>query len=371
MNRMMLYRTLRGVGVVSAAAAGLAAVYLLLPLFYPLLLAWLLAYAVRPLVRPLKRAGLPGPLAVILSLTAILGSAALILTAVITRLVRELVLLTQSLDTHIAEWREVLLSWSQNASIQRIINEINLFYNSNPDYHATIDSNVSRTTESIASALTGLVTGFFNGVMKLVSALPELGTVLSVVVLAAFFLANHWERHNTALARLLPVRFTETAAGIWEGLQKALSGYLRAQLILISITAVFVMIGLALLGVRSPLAIGLAVGLVDMLPYFGVGAVMLPWTLYAYFTGDLAMAAGLAALYGFIVLARQLLEPKVLASSVGADPLAMLIGMFAGMKLLGVAGLLIGPVSVIIFEAFHRAGVFRGLRSYIWNGRIG
>ncbi|WP_438825770.1 AI-2E family transporter, partial [Paenibacillus phytohabitans] len=102
---------------------------------------------------------------------------------------------------------------------------------------------------------------------------------------------------------------------------------------LISVTAVIVIIGLLLLGVDSAFAIGLTIGIVDLVPYLGVGIVILPWALYSYMTGNLALAVGLLVLYGIILITRQVLEPKVLASSIGLDPLAMLIGMFAGLQL--------------------------------------
>lgn len=87
-------------------------------------------------------------------------------------------------------------------------------------------------------------------------------------------------------------------------------------------------------------------------------------------TGNLALAVGLLVLYGIILITRQVLEPKVLASSIGLDPLAMLIGMFAGLQLFGMLGLILGPVLLVILDAFGRAGVFRALRSYILSGRL-
>jgi len=370
MDRLALKRLLRGLWVVLATFILLLAIYLLLPLLYPLLLAWLLAYIMHPLVLILKGLKLPAWLAVSLSLLFYIGGTALVLTAMITRLVKELIVLLQTFNLHTDQWRELLLSLSQNASIQNIINQINQFYRDNPDYHATIDSNISRTTETVGYAVTQVVTGFFNVILKLISALPSMGTILIVVVLAAFFISTSWERHNAKLTGWLPAPFLKPVSGIWRDLRKALFGYLRAQLILISITAVIVVIGLLLLGVKSAFAIGLMIGFVDLLPYLGVGIVMIPWALYSYMTDNLALGIGLTILYAVILVTRQVLEPKVLASSIGLDPLAMLVGMFAGLQLFGMLGLIIGPVILVILVAFNRAGVFHALHSYIVSGRL-
>ncbi len=370
MDRLVLKRLLRGLWVVLATISLLLALYVLLPLLYPLLLAWLLAYIMHPLVLILKGFKLPAWLAVSLSLLFYIGGTALVLTALITRLVKELIVLLQTFNLHTEQWRELLLSWSRNASIQNIINQINQFYHDNPGYHSTIDSNISRTTETVGYAVTQLVTGFFNVILKLISALPSMGTILIVVVLAAFFLSTGWERHNDKWTGLLPTPLLKPVSDIWKDLRKALFGYLRAQVILISITAVIVCIGLLLLGVKSALALGLMIGFVDLLPYLGVGIVMLPWALYSYMTGNLGLGIGLSVLYAVILITRQVLEPKVLASSIGLDPLAMLIGMFAGLQLFGMLGLILGPVCLVILNAFNRAGVFRALHSYIVSGRL-
>jgi predicted PurR-regulated permease PerM len=78
----------------------------------------------------------------------------------------------------------------------------------------------------------------------------------------------------------------------------------------------------------------------------------------------------LSILYIILLIGRQIVEPKVLASSVGLNPLPTLIGMFIGLKLFGVLGLIIGPVSLIVVDALNRANVIQDLRNYILAGRV-
>ncbi|MGV2806147.1 AI-2E family transporter, partial [Clostridium perfringens] len=131
-----------------------------------------------------------------------------------------------------------------------------------------------------------------------------------------------------------------------------------------------VMLTLYALGVDSAFSIGLLIGLVDLLPYLGVGIVLIPWSLYAFMSGDLTLGIGLPVLYSIILIVRQIMEPKVLASSVGLDPLAALLGMVVCLKLIGILGLIVGPVSLGILDAFHGAHVFKDLSNYIIGGRF-
>lgn len=371
LDNIVVKRLLRGIWVIAVLVLIGLAFYWLIPLVYPFLIAWLIAYAMNPFTRFLqKRVKLPRWLAVTLGLLVYFGGAFIILSAVVTRSVKELIHLTQSFDLHIEKWKSFFINWAQSDGIQNIIGEINKFIQNNPDYQHTINQNINRTTETISSMVTRIVTGFLNGIVNLLTSLPNLGVILIVVMLATFFISKNWERHMRTMTGWVPLPFRKTAKDVWGDLQKALFGYLRAQFIMISITAVIVLIGLLILGVDSAFTFALLIGFVDLLPYLGVGTIMVPWLVYAYLSGDIRLGIGLSILYGIILIARQLIEPKVLASSVGLDPLPTLIGMFVGLKLFGVLGLIIGPVSFVVISAVNRANVFRDLRNYIVNGRI-
>ncbi|RCX17285.1 sporulation integral membrane protein YtvI [Fontibacillus phaseoli] len=371
MDNVLTKRLLRGgwVCIVLIALAG--AFYWLLPLVYPFLIAWLISFALNPLVQWLQsKVKLPRWLAVTAALILFVGGAGIVLSAAVTRLVKELIGLAESLDFHIEEWRNWFVEWSQSEGIQNIINEINRFIANNPGYENTINQNIDNTTSTISSALSRLLSSFLSGIVNLLTSLPNFGVILIVILLSVFFISKNWERNMRFLAGLMPSPFRKTGIEVWKDLQKALFGYLRAQFIMISITAVIVLIGLLILRVDSAFTYAILIGFVDLLPYLGVGTVMVPWLLYTYMSGDTGLGIGLSILYGVILVARQLIEPKVLASSVGLDPLPTLISMFVGLKLFGVFGLIIGPVSFVVFGAIARAGVLRDLRNYILNGRL-
>lgn len=371
MDKVMTKRILRGLWVCIVIVSLGFAIYWLLPLLYPFVIAWFIAYLIHPLVTFLhQRIKFPRWLAVTFSIFITFGGAILILSAAVTRIVKELIGLSQTFDLHTDTWRDFFTSWTDNANIQSIINEINQFYKDNPNYQNAINNNISKTTQTVGTAVTDFVTGFFNVVLGFISALPSMGTILVIILLATFFLSKNWDQHNATLIGLVPPRVRQPISEIWGDLKKALHGYIRAQLILISITAVTVMIGLIILQVPSAFTIGLLIGLVDLLPYLGVGIVLVPWAIYTLLSGNMVLGIGLSVLYLVILIVRQIMEPKVLASSVGLDPLATLIGMFVGLKLFGVLGLLIGPVSLIIIDAFNGANVFRDLRNYIVGGRL-
>ena len=90
-----------------------------------------------------------------------------------------------------------------------------------------------------------------------------------------------------------------------------------------------------------------------------------PWIIYAAMSGDVPFAIGLGVLYVVVLVQRQIMEPKILSSSIGLDPLATLIALFVGFKLLGFLGLIAGPVLLVVIRALHSANVFHDLWRFI------
>jgi sporulation integral membrane protein YtvI len=339
------------------------------PLIYPFLLGWLLAYALNPLVDLLhRRARLPRWLAVTVILLLFTSAMLTILSALVMRLVSEIMNLSGSLQG-LVTWIEKSFNNLLNSPvIQDLINRINDFYKHNPNYKETINSSISNTAQAITHAGTSLISLFFNGIVNFLSSLPTVATITVVVLLASFFISKDWNRYRLRARDWFPSGMIRRVGAVWKDLQRALFGYLRAQFIMISITAVVVIIGLLILKVDNALSIGVLIGFVDLLPYLGVGAAMIPWLAYNFLIGDWRLGTGLSILYGIMLVARQFIEPKVLASSVGLDPLPTLIAMFVGLNLFGIIGLIIGPVTIVVLTACHRANVFRDIGNYIRNG---
>lgn len=136
-----------------------------------------------------------------------------------------------------------------------------------------------------------------------------------------------------------------------EALQKALGKlknagklYLCSQLKLMGVTFCLLFAGFSLLRVGYPLLIALLVALVDALPVLGTGSVLIPWALVCLLEGSGARALGLLGLYATAALTRSVLEPKLVGSHLGLDPLVTLMAMYCGLRLWGLGGMLLLPM---------------------------
>jgi predicted PurR-regulated permease PerM len=79
-----------------------------------------------------------------------------------------------------------------------------------------------------------------------------------------------------------------------------------------------------------------------------------------HYIGDVRGAISLMVIWGIIALFRHVAEPKVLGSQTGLSPILSLVSIYIGMRLGGVAGMILGPILCLVFLNIYRSGLFEG-----------
>jgi sporulation integral membrane protein YtvI len=372
LNPRLVHQIFRGIWVAIIITVVGYTLFKVTPLVYPFIFGWIIAYLLNPLVNLLqRRVRLPRWLAVTISMLLFFSIAATCVTLLVANIIVEAGALSETLQNLINIWVEKYNAFVHSPEYQNLVKWVNDFYEKNPQSQDTINNNLTSTASTLADFIKQSIGYIMETVLSLLRSLPNIATLAIIALLATFFISKDWYRIITRYSGIFSEAILRITKLIRIDLQHALFGYFRAQLILVSLTALVVIIGLLVLRVDYAITIGLLTGLADLLPYLGTGAVMVPWILYVFFVeGNIYLGIGLSILYGVIVIARQIMEPKVLASSVGLDPLATLISLFVGLKLFGLVGLIIGPVTLVVISAFHRAGVFRNIAQYVQKGSM-
>lgn len=104
-------------------------------------------------------------------------------------------------------------------------------------------------------------------------------------------------------------------------------------------------------------AIALITAVIDIVPVLGTGTVLIPWALWMFFSGDIAMGIGLLVVYGVITVIRQIIEPKLVASQLGLPAFVTLMAMYIGSQLFGFVGLFLLPMTVMLLKVLNDDGV--------------
>ena len=117
-------------------------------------------------------------------------------------------------------------------------------------------------------------------------------------------------------------------------------------------TFVIMLIGFGILRVKYALVLSLALAVVDILPLFGVGTVLVPYSIISLVGGDIRLGVGLILLFAVNEIIRQLAEPKILGKNLGIHPLVTVILLYAGYSLFGFFGLIFLPLFAIVINCF-------------------
>ena len=318
-DRLFLRRT----ALVLAAVAGL---WLLWQLSGPLLLAFgavIVAVLLRTIADPIaERTPSPDGAAVViaaLTVVALLSAAVWLFGSVIASQPRELVAI---LPSSAAELQSMVASWPFGEQIARL------------DGSGLVGG---------AGGIVGRVGGY---------ALTTLGVLTSFVLLvvAGVFLAASPRTYRDGLIVLFP---PERRAGLREAADttgRALKAWLTGQLVDMVVVGVLTGVGVALIGLPSPLALGLIAGLLAFVPIVGAIAGAVPGLLLAAQGGWELMGWTLLVYVVVQQIEGNLIYPFIQKRAVELPPVLTMFGILAFGALFGFAGVLVAaPLLVVLF----------------------
>ena len=188
---------------------------------------------------------------------------------------------------------------------------------------------------------------------------PDVLLFAATAGIGSYFCSASYPRVLAFLAAQIPQKLRQRLDGLGRDLKGSFGGWFRAQLLLMGIC--FFELLLTFLLLRLPGAAGLAalVAVIDALPVFGVGTVLIPWGLVCLLLGQIRRGAGLVAACGVITLAQNALQAKLLGDQIGLDPLASLMAMYVGWRVWSVWGMILFPVLLVTLCQLNDKGVVR------------
>ena len=191
--------------------------------------------------------------------------------------------------------------------------------------------------------------------------IPSLLVYSVVTVLSAYFFIVERDRIAAFLRGHLPagaLRYQEYLKG---ELKRLVCGYFLAQLKIMGVVWLILTAGFFVLGVGYAPLWAFLISLLDFLPVFGTGTVLIPWGIIVVLDGEYAFAAGLLLLYVLTQVTRQAVQPKLVGDSMGLNPFLTLLFLYLGFKAGGIAGMILAvPVGLFFLNLYH-FGAFKGM----------
>lgn len=321
--------------------AGLA-LWLLGPVLTPFVVALVLGYALHPVVERLAGRGLPRWLAVgVVELAALLAVLAVLLL-VLPILAKNLPALRDQipvLATRFKDWIEPLAA-QFGVPISLDVASLREF----------VLTHLSDNTEGwLATAFSSLRLGG-----SFVLGLVGTAVLLPVVL---FYVLMDWPHLVGRFQALVPPRFRARYDGFMDECDHMLGQYLRGQLMVMGILAVYFSVALALIGLDLAVPVGVFTGLAIFIPYLGFGLGLVLALLAALLEfGSLVAVLAVAAVYAIGQVVESIwLTPRLVGERIGLHPLVVIFALLAFGQLFGFIGVLVAlPASAVGAVAFGR-----------------
>lgn len=206
---------------------------------------------------------------------------------------------------------------------------------------------LSRLQEGINYFQLEFLPGMLSQSLEAVKMFAAVGGFMVTFLIATILLAKDYDEiMNQLLDREECHVFLEIICGII----RYLATFVKAQVIIMSVIGILSAVVLGVCGIRHGAMWGLLAGILDALPFVGTGIVLVPLGIQQLFYGNYGRAAACGLLYISCIFLREMLEPRLIGRRVGVPAIAILLSIYAGIKLFGIWGIIGGPLGFVIIQ---------------------
>ncbi len=313
-------------------------------IFYiPFLIAYIISLIIDPVIKWVnKRTSLSRKTSSIIVLVTLFGIIIALVVWGTINFISEATNLLSGLNTYLEKSISFINQNISKINFRELIPEevINILENSTTDF---------------LNMITSYFKEFLTKILNYITSLPNMFINIVITILATYFITSDKFYILDRMEHHLSKRMMGKIIKHVKEITTSLGGYLKAEITLSIITFMVVLTGLNIfylidMQVEYPILMAILIGFVDALPILGAGTIMVPWALILLLNDKTSLAFSIMGLYILTIVIKQFLEPKLVSKNIGIHPIFTLIAMYTGFKIIGVIGLLIGPIILIILK---------------------
>ncbi|GAB2543144.1 sporulation integral membrane protein YtvI [Gracilibacillus alcaliphilus] len=328
----------------------LAAGYFILPVSIPLLIAFITALSLNPIVRfGMERLKLKRKLSVTVVFFLFVTIISIISVLAVTKTIGQVVSIAENIPSYIIQVNNQLLEWESD--LDHITQDL-------PDQLVEeVKMQIQSTTTTLSNNAREMLR--IERIATVVGKVPDYLVSIIVYLIALFMFMLEVPRLKVMFYRHLKDDTAEKVRFMHQRLSDVFLGFFKAQFLVSIIIFIVTLIGLYIIVPEYALIMSIIIWLIDLIPIIGSIIILGPWALYMLISGEVYVGTQLAILSIILLAIRRVVEPKVMGKHIGLSPLATLIAMYLGLKLLGILGFIIGPLLVIAFNSAKEANIIK------------
>lgn len=321
-----------------------------LPYTLPFVLAFLCAFALqRPTNYLIKRFKFKNSLASLTTTVIFFTVIVSMLALIITVFASELVQLGKNIQSYL---------YQNPINVGRYFDKAQAYYkNLDPTIVRAIENNLSSSITKISTALTQIISATGSGIFNFIATIPYLIMVILFTLLSTYFFNKDLTSAKNIFLKNIPSSRTDKLSHVYHESKKMLGNYLLSYMLIILLTFIETIIGFSILHVKYTVILSVLSAIFDILPILGIGSIYVPVAIiyiisHNYFTG-----VGILVLYALVSIIRQIVEPKLVSSSLGIHPVPILAALFIGLKANGISGMVFCVFLVVFYTVLKKVNL--------------
>lgn len=319
--------------------------------FMPFVIGWLISMIATPMVKWLERRlkivrKFGSAIIIVLVLAVIVGAGYF----AVTRLWQVGANYIQELPAYYAKLSDAIE--------QLYVNLDGTFHLFPEGVRSSLESIISNLEVYVAETLSTLSEPIVQGASGVAAQIPSFLISFIIMIVAAYFFIADREEFISWVKKVTPMPIQRRMGIVNHNLLHAVWGYVLAQFKIMGVIGIILFLAFLLIGQPYALLKAILIAVLDFFPILGTGTVLIPWMIFELLMGNYKLALILLLIYIVTLATHQLIQPKLVADSVGLNPIFTLVLLYVGYQFAGVTGMIVAIPFGLIAWNLVKAGAF-------------
>ena len=222
---------------------------------------------------------------------------------------------------------------------------------------SSLESSISDAAASVVATTVNLSTLIIQKILAILGSVPYIAMVIIFTLLATYYITlNLISPHSKNILKVAGIKVHRTVEIALE-MRKMIFNFSLSYLLIVFITFLATLIGFTILRIPYAFLLSLLCGIFDIMPILGMAIVYIPLALINFLQGNYFTGLALLILWIVVMVVRQIIEPKIMSTTLGLNPLAVLAAIFIGIEAGGVLGMLFFMFLVVFYTVLNELKV--------------
>lgn len=200
--------------------------------------------------------------------------------------------------------------------------------------------NVQELMTNYGDSIANIAKSLLSKTIDLATSIPTIMILILTLFMSTYFIAKDIDNIENKFYSIFTDETRIKVRRVRYEIGSSIKGYIRAYTILMSMTFLVIWISFSLFRIPYGLPLGIIGALLDLIPFLGIIVIFVPVIVYYFIVDNYFVSIGITIVFIALSIVRQILEPKLVASNVGINPLLTIIAIFIGLQVKGVLGIL-------------------------------